>query len=797
MAIDTHDLTGEQHPADHSAAHIEDELVAAEAAVDAEAEAREDLGKVPVRLILAVGAPTLAAAVMVGGIFQGVTPRLYAAVAGLLGVGTAVVASRLLRRPLVAYAVMLVGLFAIGLVMLLPDVGDVFEVSQRVSEAAAQSDLLSPPSPFEPGWHAVVGWIMGIVGFAAAWTAIVVGARSIGLLLPLPIAAVAGISVADDQQVISGAVVLVLLAVGLGLLSSQNEIGDDDTVNPGLAYELRRAAKALPLLAVLVVALVVGRDQIGFLFPDPIIDPAQEPQRPRTRPLTEVEDRVLFEVRDPIIDGVRIEAPTGPWRTGVLDVYDGESWRLPPFAASELADVEEDGILDPTKAQATAVSVTVKGLTGLVLPALPNSSVVKTRGAQIGFDPRSGTIRMVNGQVPGGLQYIVAASSIPSVADLDAVPEKIPAELEQFVDMPKVPPAAQALIEQAATDADGDSLWRRFDWLRNYLLSAETGITATGAGTPVDVPPARVEDMIAGSGHGSPFEIVAAQAMFARWMGIPSRIGFGFDGGTRINEGEYLEVRPQHGAAWVEVWFGDYGWLPVIGTPQKAEPTVGSDPSMQRFDPNIQPGDEIGAQVYVPVIVPPDSVLGLQIALGALGMVPIILLIIVIYFAIPAIQKMVLRGRRRTAALREGTRARVALAYSELRDYATDLGYRHPTDTPLMFVDRVMDDEEHRELAWMTTRVLWGDLHDDRDPLLATTAEELSKSLRARLGAAQPASVRFLAVISRLSLRDPYDPSHVRVVGRVRRWREARKARVEVDTQLEQLEQQEQMYENA
>lgn len=787
MAIDTDELAGpDQHPEDHSAAHIEAELIAAEVA--AETEPREELGKVPIRLTLAVAAPTVAAAVMVGGIFDGPSPRIYAAVAGLLGVGTAVVASRLLRRPLLAYAVMILGLFAIGLVVLLPNVGDVFQVSQRVSEAASQSDLLRPPVPFDPGWHAVVGWIMGIVGFAAAWTAIVVRSRSIGLLLPLPIAAVAGISVPDNQQVVSGAVVLVLLALGLGLLSSQNEIGDDDTVNPGLAFELRRAAKALPVLAILVVALVVGRDQLSFLFPAPIIDPAEQPQKPKTHPLTDVEDRVLFEVRDPIINGKRIVAPTGPWRTGVLDVYDGESWRLPPFAASELADIKDDGVLDPTKKQATAVSITVKGLTGLVLPALPNSSVINTQGVQIGFDPRSGTVRMVNGQVPGGLQYIVAASSIPSVADLDAVPDDIPAELKQFLDMPDPPPAVKALIQQAAVEANGDTRWRRFDWLRNYLLSAETGITATGAGTPVDVPPARVEDMIAGSGHGSPFEIVAAQAMFARWMGIPSRIGFGFDGGTRINEGEYLEVRPQHGAAWVEVWFGAYGWLPVIGTPQKAEPTVGADPSMQRFDPNIQPGDEIGAQVYVPVIKPPASVLGLQLALGALGMVPIVLLLIAIYFAIPAVQKTYLRGRRRSKALNEGTRARVALAYSELRDYATDLGYRHPTDTPLMFVDRVMDDEEHRELAWMTTRVLWGDLHDDRDPLLATTAEELSKSLRARLGAAQPASVRFLAVISRLSLRDPYDPSHVRVIGRVRRWREARRAAGEIEAALEQQE---------
>ncbi|HEX9682192.1 MAG TPA: transglutaminase domain-containing protein [Acidimicrobiales bacterium] len=772
MAIDAGELTESPPgapPDDHSVPHVEEDLRAAEAQA---AEAEHRLGPIPVRLVIAAAMPTVAAGVMVGGIFEGVEARIGAILAGLGGVGLAVVASRLIRRPLVAYAVIVVGLFAVGLLMMLPDAGDMLDVTARVSEAAAEADLLRPPVPYDPGWHAVVGWIMAIVGFTAVWTAVVVEARSIGLLIPLPIAAVAGISVPDGEQVASGAVVLVLLAIGLGLLSAQNEIGDDDSIHPGVGYELRRAAKALPLLALLVVALVIGKDQLSFLFPDPVIDPAEQPQKPETRPLSDVDDRVLFEVRDAVIGGELVEAPTGPWRTGVLDVYDGEAWRLPPFAASEVQEIDSSGVLDPTRPQVTAASITLLGITGLVLPDLPNSAVIATRGVNIGFDPRSATIRMINGQVPGRLNYIITAAPIPSVADLDAVPDDVPPELGEFLDIPEPPPAVRSLLDQAEVEASGPSRWRRFDWLRSYVLDE---VTAEGVGTPVDVPPARVEDMIAGSRKGSPFEMVAAQAMLARWAGVPSRIGFGFDGGQPLEGGDVLAVRPIHGAAWVEVWFGEFGWLPVIGTPRKAEPSVGSDPSLQRFDPNIIPGDEIGATVYVPLIEPPDSVLGEQIALGALGAVPIVLVILAIYFTVPAVRKMILRSRRRSAALAAGTRSRVALAYSELRDYATDLGYRYPTDTPLMFLDRVMDDEEHRELAWMVTRVLWGDLHDDDGPLLASTAEELSRSLRSRLGEAQPATVRFLAVISRLSLRDPYDPRHADAGhrGRSRAWRRA------------------------
>ena len=40
----------------------------------------------------------------------------------------------------------------------------------------------------------------------------------------------------------------------------------------------------------------------------------------------------------------------------------------------------------------------------------------------------------------------------------------------------------------------------------------------------------------------------------------------------------------------------------------------------------------------------------------------------------------------------------------------------------------------------------------------ALAAEELSRSLRRRLGAAHPSTMRFVAALSRLSVRHPYAP---------------------------------------
>ncbi|HUQ39450.1 MAG TPA: transglutaminase-like domain-containing protein, partial [Acidimicrobiales bacterium] len=324
-------------------------------------------------------------------------------------------------------------------------------------------------------------------------------------------------------------------------------------------------------------------------------------------------------------------------------------------------------------------------------------------------------------------------------------------EVQRFAKIGDPPPAVVDLLNQAR--AKGPSDWEHFDFLRTWVLD---NVTATGAGAPKSVTPERVQEMIAGDKKGTPFEIVAAQAMLARWAGIPSRIGYGFDGGEVVND--VLEVRPRHGASFPEIYLPGYKWLPVIGTPKKAEPTVGNDPNFTKVDPSVLPSDDISVQVFLPIIVDPPSVLPQQILRGVLLAALLALLGLLIYSTYPGLVKIRTRARRRGAALDAGPRARIALAYAEWRDFATDFGFRHPGDTPLMYLDRFIEDPEHIELAWLTTRALWGDLQDEVTPDMAAAAEELSKALRRRLASVQPATVRAVAAVSRLSLRYPYAP---------------------------------------
>ena len=735
---DTDFSTIEHRAAEHMAEeHLSDINAEAEAAGEVSNDFVEPAPAV-LRLSVAVGATTMAAAIMAGGIFVGTTPRIYAAIAGIIGVVLAATISRV-RNPIVTTALIAGGIFAVGLVFIVPSgAGKIPDVASIVREATRTARLSRPPAQFLLGWRVVIGWLMAMVGFAAAWVALVLRRPALGIFIPLPATAIAAISVPHAAQLPSGIIALLLFAIGLGLLSSVQsfQTGDD---RPSLGYELRRALRALPLLIALTVGLIFLA-KAHILFPRPLIDPAQEAQRPKTVPLSKVEDRVLFTVDSHV---------TGPWRMGTLDVYDGKDWRLPPFSQNKVKDVPKSGIVDTDLVAGEKATFTVAGLNGAVLPSLPNTIGIKATGPRLAYDKRNGNIRLSAGTIQPDLTYTVTAPALPSVNELTAIKRPVPAALKSYEEIPKPPPVVQGLLDQAK--AKGPDAWSQVDFLRTYVLD---NVTAAGPGTPVSITPDRVQTILAETKEASPFEIVAIQAMLARWDGVPARIGYGFDGGDQTGPNT-LEVRPKHGATFLEVYFPGYKWLPVVGTPKNAKPTIGKNGQTQS-NPNIIPSDDISVQVFLPTVIAPKDPRTANIIRGGFAFVGLLALIALIYYLWPGVEKAFVRSRRRSRAIESGPSARIANAYAEWRDTATDLGYRYSSDTPLMFLERFADDPEHIELAWLVTRCLWGDLGDEPNLDQAVAAEALAKSLKARLADAHPGTVRFVSALSRQSMRHPY-----------------------------------------
>ena len=389
-----------------------------------------------------------------------------------------------------------------------------------------------------------------------------------------------------------------------------------------------------------------------------------------------------------------------------------------------------------------------------MLPSTYRLIGVVAQGPKFSYDKRSDTVRVAQGQLIAGFQYQIASASLPKVEQLQAVVARVPKEQQPFLEAPPIP----ARLQPVLADLTRANKWDTFVALRQKVLST---VVANGAGIPKPVPPQRVEQLLLGDDQqGSPYEATAAIALLSRWAGIPSRIGFGFqaDPTAKAPDGSFT-VRPKDAISYPEVYFDGFGWLPVTGLPEKAKANSSNTNASKNKD--VKPSDDFGVPLVLPEQTPPPSRLAQTL-----------------------LRHPARRRRRGPAGLPRlpdhaghpqaadplpapgpGPRARAAgpdrLAYAEFRDADTDLGYGFEADTPLAHLSRFAEDAEHKELAWLVTRALWGDLRDDVTPAMAAHAEELSRALRMRLNSAHPATLRFLAIFSRASLKAPYAPELV------------------------------------
>lgn len=691
----------------------------------------------PLRVGLVVAFPTMAAAVMIGMLFEGIAGKAYPAIAGICGIAIAAQASRR-KRALAANATILLGLFLTGILLVLPAGFDnVTALLSILKEAKGAGRVLRPPAELLPGFRAIIGWMMASVGFAAGWVGIEMRRPSMGMLVPLPLIAMGAISVPDRAKLAAGLIALVLFIVGLALHSSLSNMTAGNSEAPSLGYEIRRAMRAAPLLAGLVVLMLLLA-KTNVMFPRPLYDPVRQAQRPRPIPLSQATDRVLFEVRS---------RSTGPWRLGLLDIYEAGEWKLPAFAESELKEVPRSGVVDASLRPGVRADFLVQGLGGAVLPGVPNTYGILAEGPELAYDPRTGNIRLAEGQIRAGLAYTAVAAALPTELQLKAVSVEVPGGLQRFTAMPPAPVTVARLL----AEAPAAPTWDRLEFVRKRFLET---VVASGAGAPVPVTPARVDDMLAGSREGSPFEIVAAQAMLARWAGIPARIGYGFDGGDVLSEG-VRAVHPKHGASWLEINLGNYGWLPIIGSPLKAKTSLSAE-GPTNPDANVKPSTDIAVEIWIPLRQQEQNLFYKQMQRILLLLALLALIVALVYYSFPAAWKAFKRSRRRAFAAGTGPVARIEVAYAEFRDFCTDLGIGASHRTPLAFLQFFVDDDEHTELAWLITRTLWGDLRDRVSDADAAAAEELVRSMRRRLAQTQPMTLRLIAAVSRRSVHDPY-----------------------------------------
>jgi transglutaminase-like putative cysteine protease len=683
------------------------------------------------RTLAAAALSTAAASWMTGGIFRSGAARGI----GMFGIAIAVTLTVLgarLRRPTLLQLLVIPAAVVAGALLVLPSAGGSATIPSLVGDALHAGGILQPPIALDPGWRLVLVVLFAGVCSAATTLALSLDRPMLGVALPVPVVAVAALVQPAGSELLSVGGAVVLLAAALAIAYGA-DLSRASTL--GLAFERGRLLRGAALVLALVVA-VVGIGRIGVLFPTSDTTRVVPPQPPQAQPPGP--DRALFAVRFTGDD-------TAPLRTGVLDVYDSNTsqWLLPSYDTSRMQSIRPPAAVPGApQGGGVHVEVTIRDFPGHILPAVPDANRVTGTGDTLRVDPRTGQIELADQPAYGGLAYTLDAPSPPTAEQLTNA-QAPPTTMHDFLSLPSPPPAVAQLLARAPANP-----FNRMQYLRKALYDK---VVAAGGGAPGPVPPQRVVEMLSG-GKANPFEITAAEAMLARWAGVPARIAFGYEPQTA--GGGVYEVHPRDGAAWLETWFQGHGWLPIVGVPPRAQATF--DRGQRNSDAGITPSDRIGLLVYVPVQEHTSLALYEQVQWWLLRVVPFAILAALLVIAYPMFLKRLRAARRTRWALQRGPAERIAVAYAEFRDAMRDLAIGDPVLTPLLFLVAVEPDDEHAELAWLVTRALWGDLRRDLRGQDADAAELLGRSVRRRTVRAQSPLSRMLATIARTSLRDPY-----------------------------------------
>ncbi|MFD4193017.1 transglutaminase TgpA family protein [Amycolatopsis thermoflava] len=177
------------------------------------------------------------------------------------------------------------------------------------------------------------------------------------------------------------------------------------------------------------------------------------------------------------------------------------------------------------------------------------------------YDPTSGAVFSERKQrIPA---YVETASlAEPTKDQLESATARgadIPASYSQITGVdPRVVSLAQDLAAGATTDFDrASAIWRYF--------SAENGFTydtETAAATDSDA----LADFLLNGKRGFCEQFASAMAVMLRVLNIPSRVAVGFTSGYA--DGDSRMITSQDAHAWVEVYFGDLGWVSFDPTPR-------------------------------------------------------------------------------------------------------------------------------------------------------------------------------------------------------------------------------------
>ena len=371
--------------------------------------------------------------------------------------------------------------------------------------------------------------------------------------------------------------------------------------------------------------------------------------------------------------------PAGPAgvriRLAVLNDYDGVTWKVGATYRNAGRVLPAPDRAPDTAVERIEQEITIRDLTGRLLPAVPTPREVT--GSRVAYDQDSGTLIRPEGLAEGLRYTVVSEREQPDHNLLPAATVPFGDEVARFLRVePGAPEQVQRLAEQLAEENGAP-------YARAVAIEA---FLAEHYRLVADAPSGHAYPNLAfflfgppngGGQRGTSEQFAAAFAVLGRMMGLPTRVVVGFQAPAGTGP-----VRGADALAWPEVLFDGLGWVPFNPLPL---PNTQPRPVEQDFRPepeNPTPPPEEASQTPEapteptpqPAAAPrPGGGPGAPVLVGGSGGA---LLLVVAGLALVVVG---LRRAQRRRRLAEGSPAqRIAGAWREVTDALRLAGHPVP-----------------------------------------------------------------------------------------------------------------------
>lgn len=504
------------------------------------------------------------------------------------------------------------------------------------------------PSPLRPELVAFFAFLIALASAAAVELARPRRWRAMNLVPALALAVLALVLSAP-----AGPPPAALLGAWIVLAAVVLALGDGGLPHAPLSQEVRGERRAVALVTALSV---FGAVLVATAATEDRMDPRRSAENPLVQqqslnPLAEVVAQRAVEPPQPVfgVDGELVDR----WRTAVLDVYDGVTWRsevtVRPVSADRLSP-------DGTTGSRQTITVESERLVTVPVPGVPlavDRPVASDRDRSLLVPDESLRI---------GDRLVVDFEVSPRESDLAVTARSTRTPDDQ----------AAALTALAEELAGPGSLTERLAALERSLRDGYQLSEGTAAGVNLGL----LQSTLEFSRQGTAEQYVSSFALMARTLGARSRVAVGYrlpDEGATITTADAL--------AWPEVWFEDVGWVAYDPVPTRVaqegparQQPVGAAPAdIPSQPPTPPPAPDSELTEDDPSAADESGRGWVRAALAVAGGASGILLVVA------ALAGLVIVGKRRRRRRRLGSpfaHQRVLGAWAEATDRLVDLGAR-------------------------------------------------------------------------------------------------------------------------